>query len=177
MAKKEPEIGELTRVDGLTADPHNRRKHTKRNVEMIAAALRSIGAARSIVIDERNEVLAGNGVVEAAAQAGISKLKIVDVDGDTVVAVRRRGLTDTQKRELAIYDNRSAELAAWDVEQLHADMNAGLDLQPFFFDDELHTIFADGATKGHPVAFTAVDETIATEHTCPKCGYEWSGQG
>ncbi len=126
-----------TTVAALIPDPSNRRTHSERNVEMIAASLRSVGAARSIVIDETNEVLAGNGVLQGAARAGISKLKVVEVDGDTVVAVRRRGLTADQKRDLAIYDNRTAELAAWDIEQLKADVNAGLDLKPFFFEDEL----------------------------------------
>lgn len=115
---------------------------------MIAAALRSVGAARSIVIDETNEVLAGNGVLQGAARAGLSKLKVIDVDGDTVVAVRRRGLSKEQKRDLAIYDNRSAELAAWDIAQLQADVNGGLTLEPFFFDKELVTLLGTAAKPG-----------------------------
>ena len=112
MAKaKPPTEGYLTTVDNLTPDPHNRRRHTPRNLEMIGASLRDVGTGRSIVIDEHNEVLAGNGVLEAAPGAGISKVQIVDVEGDTIIAVRRRGLTPAQKRALAIYDNRSAELA------------------------------------------------------------------
>jgi hypothetical protein len=137
-----------TTVAALIPDPANRRTHSDRNVEMIAASLRSVGAARSIVIDEANEVLAGNGVLQGAARAGISKLHVVDVDGDTVVAVRRRGLTPEQKRDLAIYDNRSAELAAWDIDQLRADVNAGLDLQPFFFPEELVSLFGEGGVGG-----------------------------
>lgn len=38
----------------------------------------------------------------------------------------------------------------------------------------------DGMMKGDgggvpPDDFPAVDETIETEHRCPKCGYQWSG--
>jgi hypothetical protein len=140
-----------TRVSDLTPDPQNRRKRTPRNLAMIADSLRSVGAARSIVIDERNEVLAGNGVVEAAAAAGISKVRVVDVDGDTIIAVRRRGLSPDQKRDLAIADNRAAELAEWDITQLAADQAAGLDLAPFFFDKELDALLhgsAAGVTPG-----------------------------
>jgi hypothetical protein len=25
-----------------------------------------------------------------------------------------------------------------------------------------------------PTTFPSVDETLETNHTCPKCGYEWS---
>ena len=63
-----------TTLAGLTPDPHNRRTHSARNIAMIAASLKDVGAARSIVIDERNEILAGNGVLAGAAQAGLTKL-------------------------------------------------------------------------------------------------------
>jgi hypothetical protein len=124
----------------LVPDAHNRRKHTPRNVDLLVAALKDVGAARSIVIDERNEVLAGNGLLEAAQQTGISRVKVIDADGDTIIAVRRTGLTTAQKRDLALYDNRTAELAEWNVEQLQADQLQGADLAPFFTDTELATL-------------------------------------
>lgn len=130
---------------------------------MIAASLRSVGAARSIVIDERNEVLAGNGVIEAAAEAGITKLRVVDVDGDTVVAVRRIGLTPGQKRDLALYDNRAAELAEWDVEQLSADQAAGLDFAEFFRADELADLLAMAPPKAGRTDPDAVPALRATD--------------
>lgn len=117
---------------------------------MVVDALHQVGAARSIVIDEQNVILAGNGVVEAAAEAGITKLKVIDAGGDELVAVRRSGLSSEQKRALAMFDNRTAELAAWDLTQLQADVSAGLDMRPFFFDDELKTLLAglDGVKAG-----------------------------
>jgi len=127
---------DTTTLAALVPDPANRRHHPPRNVDMIADALRAVGAARSIVIDEHNEVLAGNGVIEAAAAAGISRLQIVDADGQTLVAVRRSGLTPEQKRELAIYDNRTAELATWDLQQLQADHDVDLDLRPWWTEAE-----------------------------------------
>lgn len=83
---------------------------------MIADALQEVGAARSIVIDEAGTVLAGNGVIEAAAQAGIEKVRVVEADGETIIAVRRKGLTAKQKKRLALFDNRTGELASWDRE-------------------------------------------------------------
>ena len=80
----------LNHIKDLVPDPANRRSHNPRNVGMIVDALQQVGAARSIVIDEDNVVQAGNGVVEAAAEAGITKVQVVDVDGSTLVAVRRR---------------------------------------------------------------------------------------
>ena len=110
----------------LKPDPENARKHNPRNIGVIVDSLQAVGAARSIVIDESNCILAGNGVVEAAGEAGITKLQIVEADGETVVAVRRRGLTTKQKRMLALADNRANELSEWNDAQLN-ELLKGLD--------------------------------------------------
>jgi hypothetical protein len=124
----------------LVPDPKNRRKHTPRNVGMIVEALHKVGTGRSIVIDENNEVLAGNATIEAAGEAGITDLKVVEAKGSELVAVRRTGLSEAQKRDLALYDNRTAELAEWNVDQLVKDAEEGLDLETFFYEDELSAL-------------------------------------
>jgi hypothetical protein len=107
---------------------------------MTIAALQAVGAARSIVIDEANLVLAGNGVLAAAPGAGISRARIIEAAGDELIAVRRSGLSAEQKRALALYDNRTAELAEWNLEQLAADLSNGEDLSAFFTAEELATL-------------------------------------
>lgn len=117
-------------------DPENARRHTPRNVAMIETALKEVGAARSIVIDENNVVLCGNATIEAAAAAGIEKVRIVDADGETLVAVRRTGLSSGEKTRLGLFDNRAAELAEWDsevLEQLHEEIS----FDGLFTDEEL----------------------------------------
>jgi DNA modification methylase len=133
-------LSEDLSLAALVADPHNRRKHNARNLAMVAESLAAVGAARSIVIDEDNVILAGNGVTSAAAAAGIERVRVIEADGDELVAVRRRNLTPEQKRALAMYDNRAGELAEWHVEQLSADRAAGLDLKPWFSAEELAAI-------------------------------------
>ena len=127
----------MSKISDLTPDKQNARAHNPRNVGMIVNALHEVGAARSIVIDEDGNILAGNATIEAAVEAGIENLQIVDVDGETVVAVRRKGLTPEQKKRLAYFDNRTAELADWDSEQVLADLEAGVDLDGLFTDIEL----------------------------------------
>lgn len=124
-------------LSDLVQDPKNRRTHSARNLAMVEASLREVGAARSIVIDEDDVILAGNGVATAAADLGLTKLRVVEVEGDEIVAVRRRGLSEAQKRALAMYDNRTAELSTWNVEQLQADALEGLDLTAFWTAEEL----------------------------------------
>ena len=163
-------VGQEIALSDLAPDPKNARKHDQRNIEMIQRALEQVGAARSIVIDEHGTILAGNGVVEAAAEAGIERVLVVDADGETLVAVRRTGLTDEEKVKLALYDNRTAELADWDVDVLGA---LDVDLGELFFESELEEL---GVGDISDVEFKEYDESVADEVeyvTCPECGHKW----
>jgi len=133
----------ISTIGDLIHDRSNPRKHNPRNIKVIVDSLHDVGFARSIVIDEDNNILAGNGVTEAAMLAGIEKVIEVEADGNTIIAVRRRGLTDEQKQRLKYFDNLSGELADWDTEQLLADMQAGLDLSGMFREDELDALLAE----------------------------------
>ena len=161
--RRPPPAAALTRLADLVPDPSNRRRHTPRNLGMVADALREVGAARSIVIDEDDVILAGNGVTEAAPQAGITKLRVIEAEGDEIIAVRRRGLTPDQKRALALYDNRTAELAEWNFELLQADKDANLALQPFWTPEEEAALFA--ATEPVVQGKTPLDDIPAPRAT------------
>lgn len=140
-------MSDIHSIADLTPDPSNRRKHNPRNIGMIVESLQKVGAARSIVIDEQGNILAGNGTVDAAAEAGIERVQVVDADGETLIAVRRTGLTDEQKRKLALYDNRTAELAEWDTGQIAADLEAGLSFEGLFSTDEINGILENAADE------------------------------
>lgn len=127
----------IEHIKELTPDPKNARKHTSRNVGTIVSALQEVGAARSIVIDEDGVVLAGNATLEAAAEAGITKLRVIETDGHELVAVKRAGLTPEQKTRLALYDNRAAELAEWDVDVMR-ELAASNQLDGLFNADEMN---------------------------------------
>jgi predicted RNA methylase len=126
----------MTNIGDLHPDIENARLHNERNIGQIVKSLEEVGAARSIVIDEDNNILAGNGLVDAAGIAGIENVKIIDADGNTIIAVRRSGLTPEQKKRLALFDNRTSELAEWDISQLKIEYDAGL-LEGMFSDKEL----------------------------------------
>jgi ParB-like chromosome segregation protein Spo0J len=108
----------LTCLGQLTGDPRNARKHTPRNVDAIVDAIHEVGAARSIVIDEDGVILAGNATVKAAGEAGLKRVRVIQAEGDELIAVQRSGLTAKQKTRLALFDNRASELADWDVDVL-----------------------------------------------------------
>lgn len=117
-------------IGSLKPDSKNARRHNPRNVGMIVDSLHTVGAGRSIVIDEDNVILAGNATIEAAGEAGITKLRVIETEGDEIIAIRRRGLSKKQKTRLALTDNRAAELADWEPEVMR-------DLEP----DDLDSLF------------------------------------
>jgi hypothetical protein len=129
----------ITHIKDLNHDGKNARAHTVRNVGMLEQALNEVGAARSIVIDEDGTVLAGNATMDAAVQAGITRVQVVDADGETLIAVRRTGLTDEQKVKLALFDNRVSDLSEWDAGVL-AEIAEEIDLSSMFFPHELANI-------------------------------------
>lgn len=137
---------EVTHIGQLVPDPKNARKHNPRNIGVIVDALHEVDAARSIVLDENNVILAGNGVIEAAAEAGIERVQVVDADGNTIIAVRRTGLSEAQKARLALFDNRAAELAEWEPGVLAGFAEDGL-LGGMFSDLEVADILGKAADE------------------------------
>ena len=61
----------MTSINSLLPDHKNARKRTDRSASLIKESIDRYGAARSIVIDEDNRILAGNGTIEGAKAAGI----------------------------------------------------------------------------------------------------------
>ena len=100
----------------------NYRTHNDKNKELIHKSLKECGAGRSTVIDNDNEIIAGNGIYEQAQKLGI-KTKIVETDGSELVVVKRTDLaTDSDKRKkLAVMDNSTSDSSEFDIELLSED--------------------------------------------------------
>lgn len=72
-------------------DKRNYRKHNDKNKNLINKSLKECGAGRSIVIDNENEIIAGNGIYEQAQKLNIPT-KIIETDGTELVVVKRTDL-------------------------------------------------------------------------------------
>lgn len=139
----------ITHISQLTPDPRNPRRRTARSADRIAHSLQTLGTGRSIVIDEAGQIIAGNGVVEAAGQVGIEKVRVVEADGSEIIAIRRTNLSPEQKIQLSIADNRTGELSEWDDDVLAALKDEGFDTTDWFRPEELEALIeASGDTDG-----------------------------
>lgn len=103
-------------------DQRNYRKHSKKNKALIRKSLEELGAGRSVVIDNENELVAGNGVYEQA-QALKMPVRIVETDGSELVVVKRTDLAtqDDKRKKLALADNSASDTSEFDNRLLSED--------------------------------------------------------
>lgn len=108
----------------LKFDDKNFNKHTQFGMSLIEKSLRENGAGRSILIDKDNNIIAGNGIAEAAGSIGLENVRIIETDGNEIIAVKRTDLSlDSKKgREMALADNAtSAADLEWDEDILKGE--------------------------------------------------------
>ncbi|MGE0760426.1 MAG: site-specific DNA-methyltransferase [Pirellulaceae bacterium] len=97
---------------------NNPRKHSKRQIKLLADSLREIGFRRPLVVDRDGVLVVGHGLLEAAKYLGY----------ETVPVVRCDDLTPEQIRKYRIFDNRIAELAEWDTPRLAVELQGLIEL-------------------------------------------------
>lgn len=106
-----------TNIESIVPDNKNFNKGTEYGDRLIDESLRKFGLARSIVIDKNNRIIAGNKTAEKAADIGFTDVLVVEVDGNQLVAVKRKDidLDSAKGRELALADNATSKAnLAWD---------------------------------------------------------------
>jgi len=162
----------MTSIKDLKADHRNARKRTDRSASLIAESLKRFGAARSIVIDEDNRILAGNGTVEGAKAAGIQNIRVIETDGTEIIAVKRTGLSEDDKIGLALADNRTSDLSDWDKDMLQ-QLSAEHDLAPWFEADDLAEIIGEAEQLPTEGLTDADDVPEAPEEPITKPGDVW----
>jgi hypothetical protein len=157
-------------LDTIKHDPRNARKHTPRNVGMIESSIQRDGFGRSILLANDGTVIAGNATMDAAASAGLDDLLVIETDGTKVIAVKRTDVAPGSKEfhNLALADNRAAELAEWDPAVL-AGLQDEMDLSQFFGDDELAKLLSSVTKDG----LTDPDDVPTVTEATTKPGDLW----
>jgi hypothetical protein len=162
---------DLWPTERLIPYPKNARKIPQAAIDKVAASIKEFGWQQAIVVDTDGIVVAGHVRLLAAKQLGEREVPVH-------VAT---GLTPGQIKAFRLLDNRSHQETQWDLDLLGpevAELQAlNIDAALTGFDaDEISKFLGSGSSdREPPESFKEFDETIPTEHECPKCGYRWSG--
>jgi DNA modification methylase len=117
------------RTDELLLHPANERKHPEKNLEALKGSLTAFGFQKPVVVNADGLVLAGNGTLMAARALGLERVPCVVSD-----------LEELRQAGFRIADNRTGELAEWDLDALGATTTEleklGVDLESLGFDSD-----------------------------------------
>lgn len=133
-------------IKDLKQDKRNYRKHNQQNLDLIKKSVSEVGLGRSVVIDNENEIVCGNGLVSTLDKN--TPIKVIETDGTELVVVKRTDLNtnDEKRKQLAIMDNSTSDSSEFDLESLQADFDVeqlqdwGLDLEFEAVDEEKEII-------------------------------------
>jgi len=156
---------EMVPVDRLLTHPENARKGS---LEVIRESIRTNGFYGACVVQRSTgRILVGNHRYLAAIEEGLAEVPVVWVDK-----------SDEEARRLLLVDNRSTDLASYDYKvllRLLDEQKEETSLLGTGWDDaDLVTLLAK-VDPEPPEGWATFDEdSLLTDHQCPKCGYEWS---
>ena len=102
---------EIVSVDQLVPYYNNPRLNNDA-VDAVANSIKEFGFKQPIVIDKDNVIIAGHTRWEASQELGLTEVPIIRADD----------LTEEQIKAYRIADNKTAELADWDLDKLELEM-------------------------------------------------------
>jgi ParB-like chromosome segregation protein Spo0J len=113
----------------LKPNPRNARRHSEAQIAQLAGVMRRFGWTNPMLIDEDDYIIAGHARLLAGQSIALS-------EGPTITIA---GLSEREKRELMLADNRIQLNASWDADLLRAELmqlrGEGADLEGLGFAD------------------------------------------
>lgn len=109
-------------ISALHPYARNARRHSKKQIEKIAASLIQFGFVNPILVNGKGEIIAGHGRSAAATHLGLKEVPVIELDH----------LSPEQVMAYRIADNRLAELSEWDEEILAIEFKTLLEFETSF---------------------------------------------
>ena len=112
------------KVNDLIPYINNSRTHSEEQVNQIVASINEFGFTNPLLIDEKDNIIAGHGRLLASKKLGMEEVPCIVLSG----------LTEAQKKAYIIADNKMALNAGWNEELLKIELE---NLKELDFDLEL----------------------------------------
>lgn len=129
-------------------------------VEAVANSIREFGFKNPVIVDAEGVIVAGHTRYKAAQALGLQQVPVIRADD----------LTPEQVRAFRLSDNKTAELAEWDLPLLDIELDklGSFDMSDFGFGKDFdfeqeETVFSEQKEK------TKENKKVI----CPGCGFEF----
>ena len=99
-------------IQEIKPNPHNARTHPKAQIRQIVESIKACGFGAPVLVDETLTLIAGHGRFKAAELLNIPEIPAVQIFG----------LSEAQKRALALADNKIGDNAGWHRERLAIEL-------------------------------------------------------
>ena len=136
-------------------------------VDAVANSIKEFGWQQPIVVDNGGVIIAGHTRYKAAKKLGLKHVPVVVADN----------LTPDQVKAYRLADNKTAELADWDMDLLNDELDQirNIDMSDFGF-DELDDNQIDTEPKVDDNEELSLDDfgDDKFEVVCPKCGFRFN---
>lgn len=99
-------------VDRLIPSARNARTHSPAQIAEIAGSIRAFGFSNPILVSAEGDIIAGHGRLAAARQLGLHEVPVIVMSD----------LSELQRRQLLLADNRIALNAGWDLDMLRLEL-------------------------------------------------------
>lgn len=105
-------IDRMLSIQEIKVNPHNARTHSQAQIRQIAESIKTLGFGAPVLVNETLTLIAGHGRFKAAERLNIAEIP----------AVQLLGLSEAQKRALALADNKIGDNAGWDRARLAIEL-------------------------------------------------------
>jgi DNA modification methylase len=112
----------MMNVRNLRPNKRNARTHSKKQIRQIANSILRFKWTYPILADQNGEIICGHGRWQAGIELGLKKVPVILM----------AGLSDVEKRALALADNKIASNSGWNREILAAELGELATLLPDF---------------------------------------------
>lgn len=157
------------KVNDLIPYINNSRTHSDEQVNQIVASINEFGFTNPLLIDEKDNIIAGHGRLLAS-----KKLKMEEVP-----CIVLSGLTEAQKKAYIIADNKMALNAGWDFNLLSLELenlkelDFDLELTGFSVDEIDGLLNTNEDIEDNDYEEQDLKENNTQLHKCPECGCEF----
>lgn len=146
---------------------HNNKIHNQVQIDQIRKSIVDFWYVQPMVLDKNNEIIIWHGRFEAIKQ--LQKMGSRWSEVDCIIA---KDLNETQVRKLRLLDNKTSDMAEWNIEAIKFELE---ELDDF----ELKDLFGDFEEvevdeKEFSNKEISMDDLWDFEHKCPKCWFEFN---